>query len=337
MHTSFFEQGLWIGVTTLALVACGSSSDGGSGTGGTTGSGSSSSTAPEHSGLGRSLTAEALSDVQRTELCEWYADVLLDRQNVEASCTRSSIVLAARDTDVLEEQRTACAENSASCATKPIDRATYLDICPGLFGAGCTATVGEIEGCIADQWSAIRANVAGVPECSAITAEDVAQVQEPLAFGTPNCIAASQKCPAFRGDDEPDEPEPPSVVACNETCDAYNAQCGTSVECNCSTKYLVFHGELCDSIGKEFYDCATAGTFDCTEDNLLLASNECTSTDYAACYSNESVDCVRDESADGLLCKDASLPYGFSCVSTSPQTAGCDHAGGTFYCCPDTP
>ncbi|HET7539729.1 MAG TPA: hypothetical protein VFK05_07650 [Polyangiaceae bacterium] len=52
---------------------------------------------------------------------------------------------------------------------------------------------------------------------------------------------------------------------------------------------------------------------------------------YLTCFGNESAECVRVTAADSF-CMNVSLPTAYSCVSTSPQKAGCEQTVGAYYC-----
>jgi hypothetical protein len=127
---------------------------------------------------------------------------------------------------------------------------------------------------------------------------------------------------------------PAVTQACEDVCDLYEQSCNMPCSNNCAIERLVYD-EACDVQGLRFYECAKTSTFDCAEDNLIIATDGCREqmTDYVTCYALEGVTCEREPALD-TRCEDTpQTPFSHRCVSDAVP-ADCVPALGAYYCCP---
>jgi hypothetical protein len=127
----------------------------------------------------------------------------------------------------------------------------------------------------------------------------------------------------------------PAVTrACEDVCDLYEQSCAAQCSSDCRIERLVY-GEACDVQGLRFYECAKTSTFDCAEDNLIIATDGCRQqmTDYVTCFALQGVICEREPALD-TQCEDTpQTPFSHRCVSDAVP-ADCVPALGAYYCCP---
>jgi hypothetical protein len=131
------------------------------------------------------------------------------------------------------------------------------------------------------------------------------------------------------------EPNLPAVTtACEDVCELYATSCGAPCSTSCDIERRVY-GEACDAQGERFYECAKSASFDCSEDNLTLATRGCAKelTDYLTCYALDGVACMREPGLDTACEDEPGKPFATRCVSDAVP-GDCVPALGAYYCCP---
>lgn len=131
------------------------------------------------------------------------------------------------------------------------------------------------------------------------------------------------------------DPNLPAVTqACETVCGRYEEMCGNPCTNDCSIERLVY-GEECEAHGLRFYECAKSSSYDCAEDNLIIATTGCRQemTDYVTCYGLNGVTCEREPVLD-TQCEDKpDTPFSHRCVSDAVPD-DCVPGLGAYYCCP---
>lgn len=300
------------------------------------GGGSSSNSQPPSGGppltAAPSTPASELSDADASTFCDWASQ----RVAVSDVCRNQGVAMAQKTDGTLQERRDTCASAEQQCR-QDLGSALAKQCREEWLSETCKATADELSQCMANLVQNYETAFSSVPECSLLELDSMPTLPD-VAKLFVGCEAAKAKCPplfAPNEDDPTPDPATPAVIQrCQEACDAYTASCGTPCNDNCNISRLVY-GEECDVQGERFYACSKTASFDCSKEDLTLATQGCNlpKSDYVTCYALEGVKCKREPALD-TQCEDKpGTPFATRCVSDAVP-ADCVPALGTYHCCP---
>jgi hypothetical protein len=153
------------------------------------------------SGLPPTKVVGTLTTTETTQLCKTVEDAFKDPAVTDGLCRFTAIFAAVAATLALPsatdaQLQMACTMGYTECK-KPQNQTTNQCKAPP---ASCTATVGEVEKCLADMKSSLANLGAAVPACSTLTKATLGSSPPDTAGLTQepdSCETINQKCPGL--------------------------------------------------------------------------------------------------------------------------------------------
>jgi hypothetical protein len=229
------------------------------------------------SGLPSNEGLSGLNQTDEARLCNSANGFV--RDNASSFCRFTGLLGAAVnvqfDTAVTDENvQQVCATALASCERNIVGDAGASKCRSGVFAPPCTATIGEYEGCVSEEFGKLNQVIAMTPDCSSLTvaylrprSSDMSILDTAVLTNGPACKAFKDHCPgAFSSDTTGSSFT--STGSSSTGSPQFPDAGGPGIRCG---NGLVDPSEDCDGVNLNEQTCATAtmaaftsGTLTCT-------------------------------------------------------------------------